>query len=282
MGIGCVIITPLFSGTYDDLKMRKTIVLLLIFLFSLTGSFVPSSAAEFIGKFPTGLLQLEKKHAYYLFIPQDYSPEKSWPIVFLIGKRGEDPKEVIEPWVEWAKRNQFLIAAPPNLTPEKDVPASADEWLLDLKKEIAERYKIDPLKTFVIGLDAGAHYAAYLGTRYPGQFSAAALIHEAWSGPYEKLIKPSSDRKRQISFYVSMDPKEEKFSKVEKRALEFENKGYRITFEPLKSGEDLSALRDRLSQWFQEDADARSVLTKRPRKTMKEKVNGFFSDFFEV
>lgn len=260
----------------------KRASLLLVILCSLMGLPVWESQAEFLGKVPTGLLLLEKKYPYYLFVPPDYSPERTWPILLLLGKRGEDPKELIGPWVDWAKQKQFLVLAIPSLIPEKDIPEAADQWLLEVKREIGERYRIDSSQILLVGFDLGAHYAAYLGTRYPHEFSAAVMIREAWPGPFGKLIKPTSNRKEQVSFYVAVDPKSEGFSTVRAKALEFEKKGYRITFETLEADQDLSKLRDRMAEWFRHDTEIRVVTTARPKTKMKEKIGSFLHDFFEV
>jgi hypothetical protein len=55
-----------------------------------------------------------------------------------------------------------------------------------------------------------------------------------------------------------------------------------VTFEPLKSGEDLAAFRDRMLRWFREDREARSEPQEKPRVKFKDKFRGFLDDFFEV
>jgi len=261
--------------------MKKKISTAVFFSF-LAVAWLVEARAEFMGKIPTGLLQLQKKHEYYLFVPKSYTMEKAWPLILLVGKRADKPEEVIRPWVAWAETNQFLVLTPPNLTPDKDVPESADDWILGLKKEVLERYKVDPQQILLVGLEEGGHYAAYLGTRYPQEFSAAALVHEGWAGPYEKMIKPTSNKRKQLSFFVVADPADEKFSDLERKALEFEQKGYQVTFENLKEKESLATIQERILQWFQAEAEAKSVLKERPRVGFKDKVSGFFEDFFEV
>ncbi len=261
----------------------KRILFFLIFLNLIAG--VPlheSRAEEIYGQFPTGLLQLEKKHPYYVYVPEAYSPDKGWPMLFLLGKRGDEPKEIIGSWVDWAKQNQFIVLAPTNVAPEKDVPELADQWLLSVKQEVKERYKIDSARIFLVGLESGAHYAAYLGTRYPQEFSGVVLVGGAWPGSFEKIIKPSSDPDKQVPFYVLMNPKGEGYGAVEAKANEFEKKGYPVTLESLKDVEDISAVRDRLTQWVRKESEARAILKEKPKKTFKQKKDRFLRDFFTI
>ncbi|MBI4115152.1 MAG: hypothetical protein HY447_01100 [Candidatus Omnitrophica bacterium] len=258
----------------------KHIFLILALFCSLIGT-VRDSRADFYGTPPTGLLALESKHPYYLFVPPSYTAEKSWPAFLILGERGQDPKEVISPWVDWAKQNQVFILALPNLVAERDVPDSVNQWLFEVQQEVAERYEIDSAQVLLVGIGSGAHYSAYLGLKYPERFSAVVLIGSAWEGPYEKLMKSSSNQSEQISFFLALDPNGADFSRDEAKAIKLQEKGYRITLENLTAGQELSALRDRIIQWFREDKELR-MGEETPKKTWKEKVGKFAHDFVEV
>lgn len=259
------------------------IYLVAIFLFcSLIDPTFPAARAEFYGDFPTGLLELEKKHPYYVFVPPDYSPDRVWSLILLIGRSGQDPKEVITPWLDWAKQNHFLLLVPSIFPREGTVTYDLDRWLFGLKQEVAERYRVNPTQILLVGFESGALYAAYLGTRYPKEFSAAALVGEARPGWFKKIAEPSTDPYKQISFYLAPDPEGKGFSEAEAWALELEKKGYRVIFEPMKTGGDFSKLRERVVQWFQEDSKVRSALKKKPRTKWRDKTRGFLKDFFEV
>jgi hypothetical protein len=132
------------------------------------------------------------------------------------------------------------------------------------------------------GFEFGSEYAAYLGLAYPEEFSAAALVEGRVPGSFEKLMRPTSDRKKQISFYLALDNQGEDFSRAEKWALELEKKGYLITFDPLKAGEDFTLLRERMIQWFRGDFETRTLLKEKPRTTFKEKTKSFLSELIEV
>lgn len=247
------------------MKRALPFFVLLCFLTSLRGT---AAFCDFYGKVETGLLALKKKFPYHLFVPKEYSPEKSWPLaIVLLGGATEEDRD-IQPWIEWARQHQ-LLALFPSVLPKEGTMSNetVDRWILRLKKEVLERYQISSSDILLIGTELGAHYSAYLGLNYPEEFSAAALLRRSWVGPFEKLMKTSSNRRRQIGFYVAVDPKDALFPAMEKKALELEKKGYPIQIEALGVGEDLARTRERVLQWFQENREYRAVRVARGGKT---------------
>ena len=262
--------------------MRRFSFLLISFI-SFFGFSSAVSQAEFLGNPATGLLVLEKKDEYYLYVPPDYTTEKTWTLLVVLGERGNDPKQAIQPWIDWAKEHGLLVAAVPHLVPEHDLPEGADKWLLGVLHEIIERYRVDPAGVLLVGLGSGGHYAAYLGLKYPGEFSAAALAGEAWSGPYERLMRPSPRPESQISFYVALDPKGEAYPAAEQKALELEQKGYSIKFESLQSGQDLVEFREPMMQWFQENQEFRTAKSRQVQKGgMKKTFRKILRNVFQM
>jgi len=248
--------------------MNRRTILFLSFLFGVffcvpTGT---SRAADFYGTAPTGLLELENKYPYYLFVPPDYTPEKGWPLVVLLGGTADEPKEVMNQWADWAKKNQVLLLVGTVYVRENSLPQLVDDWYLRIKKEVSERYHIASSQILLVGIEAGAQYAAYLALEHPEEFSAAALFRRAWPGPLQRMTKTTTNPKRQVPFYVAVDPEGEIFPAVEAKASELEKKGYQITFDSLKTGEDLSSHRDRMIQWFLQGTEARSLKVQQKSK----------------
>lgn len=244
------------------------VIFFLFALFSLTGLLGPGAAAEFYGAAPTGLLELEKKHPYYLFVPPDYSPEKSWPLAVVFGETEKNPRDVAASWADWAKANGFLVLVPAIFPRDGSVPNEVNRWLLDVKREVSERYRVHPSQILLVGLDSGAPYAAYLGVEYPKEFRAAALIRKAWGGPLAALTSPSFDPERQIPFYVAVDPNDAVSLEVESQALAFEKKGYPVTLESLRPDQEFSKVQERIAAWFQAGLESRTA-TEKSAKTKR-------------
>ncbi len=238
--------------------------------------------AEFYGSLPTGLLVLEKKYPYYVFVPPDYSREKSWPLLILLGDRGDEPKELIGPWTDWAKSRGLLVTAVPNLVPERENPKAADDWLLQIKQDLTQQYRIDRRRVLLVGFGSGAHYSAYLAMNYPGEFSAAVLIQGSWDGPFANLMRPVSDKEEQVSFFLAADPQAENSTAVEKQVVNLEEKGYRIVRAPLESDKEFSGLRDQMMEWFDQESQLQAAARQTPGKGWKNRIEKIIEDFFEI
>lgn len=260
-------------------RKRHSPIFALGTLFVFMGFTAAPALGEFYGTAPTGLIQLEAKHSCYLFVPRDYSPEKTWPLLFLVGKRGEDPKKLIGSWQDWASENHFLVLATLNMATEKEVPRPVDSWLLKIKQEVEERYRIDASRILLVGTEFGAHYASYLALHYSEEFAGAALVRGAWTGPLAAMIEPDPKQEKKIPFYVALDPKGDHFQQDELKSAEFERAGYRITLEKIKEGEDLSHLQEKITQWFRQTSEAEGLVGTRPRKKIfRRMMENLFED----
>lgn len=264
--------------------MRRSIFFLSILFCLLFPALTARGWAEVYGTQPTGLLTLEKKYPYYLFVPPEYSPEKGWPLVVLLGdSAGSEPLELVDQWLDWAKKNQVLLLVGTVFPRENSVPREVDLWYIGIKKEVSERYHVVPSQILLVGIGAGAQYAAYMGLEHPEEFSGVALFRKAWPGPLEKMMKTRTDPKEQASFYVAVDPQGETFQAVEKKAAELEKKGYSVILDPLKPEEDLSAHRDRMIRWFLQETEARSARGRAKqkggfKKTLREMRKNIFGN----
>ena len=146
--------------------------------------------------------------------------------------------------------------APSNLLSEKEKPDALDRWLLDLKQQATERYRVDPRQVLLVGFDSGAHYAAYLSLQYAGEFSKAALVRKAWAGPLSPLIDSVRASDEQAAFYLMMDPQAADFAEIQAKSTALEKEGYWITSQPLKGDENLPALQDKIIGWFHQTSGA--------------------------
>ena len=245
--------------------MRRSVFFLSILFFMASPILMSQGRAGFYGSSPTGLLELERKYPYYLFVPPDYTPEKGWPLVVLLSRTGEEPEEIAKQWMDWAKRNQLLLLVGSVFPREGSVPDETDRWWIRIKQEVIERYHVATSQILLLGIEDADSYAAYLAIRYPEEFSAAALFRQASPGAYDKLLKVSSDPARQIPFYMAADPEAMSYPETEAWAAVLEKKGYPVVLESLKKDEDFFAHRDRMIQWFLEGTEARAARRAKPK-----------------
>lgn len=137
---------------------------------------------------------------YRLFVPDDYSPEKEYPLLLVFhgaGSRGNDNLKHMRSWVAgWIddavqKKNPCIILMPqcPNGqqwvdTPWKngsysydDVPISQPMTLAKkIFDKVLEEKSIDPHRIYVMGCSMGGYGTWYFTMRYPGLVAAAVPV----------------------------------------------------------------------------------------------------------
>ncbi len=178
---------------------QPTTLLLSLATFLFAG--VPSLAADWTEMFETRTYTdaQDGKLRYRLLKPQDYDPQKKYPLVLFLhgaGERGDDNQGQLR-WgmQEFASdevRSKYpaFVVAPqcPNGQQWVDTPWSADQHTmpqeptpalaktLDLLQQLQKEFSIDPGRVYVTGLSMGGFGAWDAIQRHPERFAAAAPV----------------------------------------------------------------------------------------------------------
>ncbi len=267
-------------------KKKAFFFLFFIFLVLFFCRRIPALADTFFGEIPTGLLEItDYKYPVYLFVPSNYKPDRSFPLIVTVPGEGESPEKNIQFWTGMAKRKGLIVLAPTNIWPRELPAQDMDDWIIKIKKEIGERYQIAQNKIFLIGKEGGAHYAAYLGVRYPEEFSAVALIGGSWAGRFENLIRLEKSPRKQRPFFVALkDDDPELIRMTEKKAFEFEKSGYPIYFIKLEKDEEFTdeEFKKRVLQWLDDKSQDWLRIAEDRKKTLRERISVATEEFFHL
>lgn len=264
--------------------LSKTAAWLFLFIF-FAAPLRPVSGDTFFGNLPTGLLELQNyRYPVYLYVPENYKPDRNYPLLVSVPDEGQAPEEQLQYWANTAKRKSMFVLCATNLWPE-DVPYSMDEWLLGIMSDVAQRYRIDKSKTFLVGEKGGAHYAAYLATNHPNEFSSAVLLDGTWSGKFEKLLQLRSRAARQVPFLVVASSQDaDRLSQIEKEATEYEKKGYLIALMKVESWDQSKSdlFKRKVLEWLEANSETWQKRIRESQKSWKEKTVLWFENFFHV
>lgn len=254
------------------MNIRKS---LFIFIFAAFFGSQPAQA-EFIGKSPTGLFELQDvKHPVYMFVPEQYQAEKDYPLIIAIPGAGKSPEDYIKQWTGLATSTSLIVMVPSIQPREGESPVKLDQWILEMKQDVMDRYRISKSKIFLIGQDSSASYAGYLAAARPEEFSAAALLNGSWAGAYGVMVRPQGRPRKQVPFYVALKSADQTLlSQTEKFALKLQKKGYPVYMERLEENEDFASknFQKRMMTWLQEKSESWQAVIKDSEKKLKEKV----------
>ena len=229
---------------------------ILFFLGSGTGR------ATFFGEVKTGLQNVASdKLGYSLYVPDDYTPDKNWPLIVALHDAGGRGEIYIKDWVKAAKEFGAIIFAPTYEEPRSGVPFDHDKRLARLMESIESQYEIDLNRILVTGYGTGGHYAFYLGLRYPQAFTAIASVGNAVKGSLEKLFTFSYAEVNQLPVLILVADETEITGSPEtmKELKDFTSKGYLIETVEAEHESDLKnpETNSYIMQWFQEVSSER-------------------------
>ncbi len=243
-------------------------------------------AQVFTASNPSGLVEVSGyKYPVFLFAPKDYKTDRTYALIMIAPAESAKAEQQIEYLTGLAQRRSLFILAPYVLWPKAgDTPYRLDEWLLTVKRDMVQRFPIDKKRIYLVGKDLGAHYAAYMAIKYPKEFTAAALLGEAWAGPFSQLIQPRADAAEQVPFYVALKTDGNVRSRNEVWFDKLQKKGYPIHLVDYKADEELNDLEFKKAafDWMEATGQSWETSVAQGQKTWKGKFKKGVKDFFAI
>ncbi|MFA5167840.1 MAG: hypothetical protein WC530_04845 [Candidatus Omnitrophota bacterium] len=235
---------------------------------------------------PSGLVELSGfKYPVFLFAPKDYKTDMTYAMIMIAPAESAKAEKQVEYLKELAQREGIFILAPYVLWPKSgDTPYTLDAWLLTVKKDVMERFPISKKRVYLVGKDSGANYAAYMAVKYPKEFAAAALLGEAWAGPFSQLIQPRADAADQVPFYIAFKADGNARERNDDWLGKFQQKGYPLRLVDYKNDEDLNDLKFKKAvfDWMETTGESWKASVARGQQTWKGKFKKGVKDFFAV
>lgn len=243
-------------------------------------------SSEASGNKVSGLVEVSGyKYPVYLFAPRGYSNDKKYPLVLFAPSETMKAEEQIEYLTALAERKGVFVLSPYVLWPKAgDTPYQLDQWLITIKKDIMERFPIAKNRVYLLGKGSGGHYAAYMGTNYPEEFSGIILLEEAWDGQFSQLIRPQSSRSKQKSFYVALKAGGDALARNQKWLEKYQKLGYSLQLNEYQGDEAITNIDFKKSafDWVEETGKSARAQEAKGGKTWKEKILKGINDFFKV
>ncbi len=206
---------------------QRRLMTVAFFIFLFFATFQTNSNATFFGEVKTGLQNIgSDRYGYSIFVPEEYTSDRSWPLVIALHKEGGRGEDYIQTWIEAAKKRGVIVFCPTYEHPRSGLPYEHDERLIKLKHSIQDQYEIDPNRILITGLESGGHYAFYLGLRYTNEFSSIASIGNAFEGILQKLFTYSYSQVYQLPILMLLKPGDKIKEDALKQLKDIKDRGY--------------------------------------------------------
>ena len=174
-------------------------------------------------------------HTYSLYVPENYAPQQSWPlIVCLHGGYGQG-NEYIWTWLRPAKSNGYLLLSPKSIGPTWSVlqPALDTRSIRAMVEEVCATYNVDRTRVYLSGLSDGGTFTYIAGLAAAELFAGIAPI----AGDFHPMMDPLLRQKKGIDTpFLVVHGVHDKIFPVEtaRQACQlFARLGYKVTYQEL-------------------------------------------------
>jgi poly(3-hydroxybutyrate) depolymerase len=128
--------------------------------------------------------------SYYLQLPPEYNPQRSYPVAILLQSQREKADVLVKRWQFEAAKHGFILVAPlwggTGLQPKYRYTKDEQAIVLDTLRDVRRRFNVDSDRVFLFGWQQGANAAFDIGLAHPDQFAGISPMNGDVSGfPYK-------------------------------------------------------------------------------------------------
>jgi pimeloyl-ACP methyl ester carboxylesterase len=172
---------------------------------------------------------------YSLYVPENYSPQQSWPlIVCLHGGYGRGDDYILT-WLRPAKSNGYLLLSPKSVGPTWSVlnPPLDIRSIQAMLEEVCAAYAVDRKRTYLTGLSDGGIFTYVLGLACADLFAGIAPI----AGELHPMVDPMLRRGqgKDVPIFVVHGAHDSIFSVefTRQACTLLQRLGYKVTYQEL-------------------------------------------------
>jgi phospholipase/carboxylesterase len=136
----------------------------------------------------------EERSDYSLYIPENYTAERSWPLIICLHGGYGEGYEYIWTWLRPARARGYILLSPKSLDVTWTMtPNSIDtRSILAMLAEVAAEYSIDRTRLFLTGLSDGGIMTYLLGIERHEMFTGIAPVAGALHPMVDPMLRARS------------------------------------------------------------------------------------------
>jgi predicted esterase len=119
---------------------------------------------------------------YHVQLPPEYSHNRPYPLLVVLGNAGESATAMLKRWSAIAAENGFILAAPEweqELSGAYQFSEAEHDAVLEALRDLRRSYRVDADRVFLFGLLEGGKLALDVGLQHPGQFAGVLTMGTA-------------------------------------------------------------------------------------------------------
>lgn len=155
----------------------------------------PSSASPS----PVGFSHHERtpEHGQYsLYVPENYSPDRKWPLIICLHGGYGEGFEYIWTWLRTARTKGYILLSPKSLgeTWSMIMGSSDTRSVIRMLDEVKAAYSIDDTRTYLSGLSDGGIFTYIMGLERHELFTGIAPVAGALHMAVDPMLRTGTGR----------------------------------------------------------------------------------------
>ena len=172
---------------------------------------------------------------YFKYVPETLGPDSEAPLLVLLHGSGRDGKSLADPWMNLAKKEGIILAAP-NSTNSQEWHLKSDGpyFIADLVDALRSQHRVDLKRLYLFGHSAGAIQGLMLGL-LESEYFAAVAVHAGALPSSSYDIIAMADRQIPVGIWVGTKDSLFPMAAVEATKAAMEQRGLSVLLRPINN-----------------------------------------------
>jgi predicted esterase len=152
---------------------------------------------------PRGFTHQERADSrgkYSLYVPENYSPNRQWPLIICLHGGYGQGYEYIWTWLRSARTRGYILLAPKSLAETWTMTMNSPDTrsVMRMLDEVRENYAIDRSRTYLTGLSDGGIFTYIMGLERHEMFTGLAPVAGALHMAADPMLRTGTGRELPI------------------------------------------------------------------------------------
>lgn len=138
----------------------------------------------------------EERGLYSLYVPENYSPDRKWPLIICLHGGYGEGFEYIWTWLRTARTKGYILLSPKSLgeTWSMNMGSIDTRSVMRMLDEVKEAYAIDETRLYLSGLSDGGIFTYIMGLERHELFTGIAPVAGALHMAVDPMLRTGTGR----------------------------------------------------------------------------------------